>query len=76
MNTLLGNGGPITCFRHNDFRVVSGSDGQLRIWDIRKGQIIRDVSNDMTGVWQVQFNDRFCIAAVQRDEATDFESKS
>lgn len=75
IDTLAANAGAITCFKHDDFRVVSGSEGQLRIWDIRKGKAIRDVMDTMTGVWQVQFSDRFCIAAVQREGQTDFESE-
>lgn len=73
IDTLAANAGAITCFKHNDFRIVSGSDGQLRVWDIRKGTAVQDILDNVGGVWQVQFNDRFAVAAVQRNGATEFE---
>lgn len=76
IDTLVANGGAITCFMHDEFRIVSGAEGQLRIWDIRKGTVVRDVLENMNGVWQVGFNDRFCVAAVQRGAHTEFESRS
>ena len=75
INTLAAHAGAITCFRHDDFRVVSGTDGQLRLWDIRKGRAIRDLMHDMNGVWQVSFSDRFVMAAVQRGGMNEFESE-
>ncbi|KAE9397199.1 hypothetical protein BT96DRAFT_996045 [Gymnopus androsaceus JB14] len=26
---------PITCFQHKEWKVVSGSDGTLKVWDLR-----------------------------------------
>lgn len=75
ISTLSAHAGAITCFRHDDFRVVSGTDGQLKMWDIRKGRAIRDLMHDMNGVWQVSFSDRFVIAAVQRGNVNEFESE-
>lgn len=75
IDTLQANAGAITCFEHDDYRIVSGADGQLRIWDIRLGIPIRDIFENMNNVWQVTMNDRFCVAAVQRDGHSELESK-
>lgn len=76
IDTLAANAGAITCFKHDDFRIVSGCEGQLRVWDIRGGQVVKDVIQNMQGVWQLQFTDRFAVAAVSRDGRADFESES
>jgi hypothetical protein len=36
------------------------------ISDVRNGECVRDLLTDLSGVWQVKFNDRRCVAAVQR----------
>lgn len=43
------------------------------MWDVRTGECVRDLLTDLSGVWQVKFNDRKCVAAVQRDSLTYIE---
>lgn len=56
----------ITCFQHDGHKVVSGSDGTLKMFDLKSGRFIRDLLTDLNLVWQVKFNERQCVAAVQR----------
>lgn len=72
-HTLASHSGAITCFQHDDTKVISGSDGSLKMWDVRTGGLVRDLVTDLTGVWQVSFDQRFCVAAVQRNGASEFE---
>lgn len=72
-NTLSAHTGAITCFQHDDQKVISGSDRTLKMWDVRTGECIRDLLTDLSGVWQVKFNNRRCVAAVQRDNLTYIE---
>ncbi|KAJ5138359.1 uncharacterized protein N7515_003207 [Penicillium bovifimosum] len=72
-NTLSAHTGAITCFQHDDQKVISGSDRTLKMWDVRTGECVRDLLTDLSGVWQVKFNDRRCVAAVQRDSLTYIE---
>ncbi|THC98853.1 hypothetical protein EYZ11_001700 [Aspergillus tanneri] len=72
-NMLSAHTGAITCFQHDGQKVVSGSDRTLKMWDVRTGQCVRDLLTDLSGVWQVKFNDRRCVAAVQRDSLTYIE---
>ncbi|KAF8635532.1 hypothetical protein AX17_003915 [Amanita inopinata Kibby_2008] len=69
-HTLAAHTGAITCFQHDEFKVLSGSDGNLKMWDIREGTVVRDLLTSITGVWQVVFEGRWCVAASNTGEAT------
>lgn len=71
--TLTAHTGAITCFQHDDYKVISGSDRTLKMWNVRTGECLRDLLTDLSGVWQVKFSDRRCVAAVQRDRLTYIE---
>ncbi|RKP33690.1 WD40-repeat-containing domain protein, partial [Dimargaris cristalligena] len=73
LHVLSAHIGTITCFHNDERRLVSGSESGLKMWDIKTGQQICDLLTDVTGIWQVKFDDRRCIAAVQRDDSTFFE---
>lgn len=72
-NTLTAHTGAITCFQHDGQKVISGSEKTVKMWDITTGQCVQDLLTDLTGVWQVKFDDRRCVAAVQRDQLTYVE---
>lgn len=69
-HTLAAHTGAITCFQHDEFKVLSGSDGTLKMWNIRDGTVQRDLLTGITGVWQVVFEGRWCVAASNRNDAT------
>ncbi|KAK9465455.1 WD40-repeat-containing domain protein [Lipomyces arxii] len=70
---LEGHAGAITCFQHDNYKVVSGSEGALKLWDIRTGRHVKDLLSDVNRVWQVRFDERRCVAAVQRGNRTSIE---
>ncbi|OJD13698.1 hypothetical protein AJ78_05878 [Emergomyces pasteurianus Ep9510] len=72
-SVLSGHTGAITCFQHDYQKVISGSDRTLKMWDARTGEFLKDLLTDLSGVWQVRFNDRRCVAAVQRNRLTYIE---
>ncbi|RGB27640.1 WD40-repeat-containing domain protein [Rhizophagus diaphanus] len=72
-HVLTTHSGAITCFQHDESKVISGSDGTLRMWDVKTGRHVRDLLNGLSGVWQVRFDERRCVAAVQRNSVTWFE---
>ncbi|TFY63157.1 hypothetical protein EVJ58_g3404 [Rhodofomes roseus] len=56
LHTLRGaspSRGAITCFAHDEFKVLAGSDSTLRMWDVRSGAEVRDLLTGAVGVWQV-----------------------
>ncbi|KAF2220863.1 WD40-repeat-containing domain protein [Elsinoe ampelina] len=72
-STLSAHTGAITCFQHDGAKVISGSDRTLKMWDIKTGECVRDLLTDLSGVWQVRFDERRCVAAVQRNNLTYIE---
>ena len=72
-STLSAHTGAITCFQHDGRKVISGSDRTLKMWNIKTGEYMRDLLTDLNGVWQVKFDERRCVAAVQRDSLTYIE---
>lgn len=72
-STLSAHTGAITCFQHDGQKVISGSDRTLKLWNIKNGECVKDLLTDLSGVWQVKFDERRCVAAVQRDNLTYVE---
>mgnify|MGYP000862435456 CR=1 FL=1 len=73
-HVLRGHSSAITCVQNNDYFIVSGSQGMLKLWDTRTGRFIRDLVDDVNGaVWQVRFDYRRCVAAVQKTDRTCLE---
>ena len=72
-STLSAHTGAITCFQHDGQKVISGSDRTLKMWNVTNGEFVRDLLTDLSGVWQVKFNERKCVAAVQRNNLTYIE---
>ncbi|KAK3707906.1 SCF ubiquitin ligase complex subunit cdc4 [Vermiconidia calcicola] len=71
--TLSAHTGAITCFQHDGQKVISGSDRTLKMWNVRNGECVKDLLTDLSGVWQVRFDERRCVAAVQRNNLTYIE---
>ncbi|KAL8884439.1 MAG: hypothetical protein Q9215_007513 [Flavoplaca cf. flavocitrina] len=71
--TLKAHTGAITCFQHDGQKVISGSDRTLKMWNVANGKFVKDLLTDLSGVWQVNFNERRCVAAVQRNGLTYIE---
>ncbi|GAA5879689.1 hypothetical protein JCM8547_008956 [Rhodosporidiobolus lusitaniae] len=72
-HALAAHQGAITCFQHDEHKIISGSDGTLKMWDVSSGELVRDLLTNLTGVWQVSFDQRFCVAAVSRNNISEFE---
>lgn len=70
---LMAHTGAITCFEHDGRKVISGSEKTVKMWDVRTGDWVQDLLTELRGVWQVKFDQRRCVAAVQRGELTYVE---
>ncbi|KAI1436505.1 WD40 repeat-like protein [Xylaria sp. CBS 124048] len=70
---LTAHTAAITCFQHDGRKVISGSDRNLKMWDTRTGECLQDLLTGLSGVWQVRFDERRCVAAVQREGLTYVE---
>jgi F-box and WD-40 domain protein CDC4 len=72
-HVLSAHTAAITCFQHDGYKVISGSDKTLKMWDAKSGEFVRDLLENLTGGWQIRFNERKCVAAVQRNQMTFIE---
>src|SRR5438045_1561482 len=54
-STLIGHTGAITCFQHDDQKVISGSSQTLKVWNVQNGEFAKDLLTDLNAVWQVKF---------------------
>lgn len=70
---LNSHTGAITCFQHDLHKIISGSDRELKIWDIQNNFCERNLLTELSGVWQVRFHGQYCVAAVQRTHQTYIE---
>ena len=70
---MHGHAAAITCFEFDNDKIVSGSEGSLKLWNVNTGKYVRDVVTGIAGAWRVSIDSRRCVAAVQKDESTWFE---
>lgn len=75
LHRLEGHEGAITCFQHDETRLVSGSGKTLKLWNIKTGGLVGDLFRnlDLTNIWQVRFDSRRCVSAVNRGEKSYLE---
>lgn len=71
-NVLSAHTGAITCFQHDGQKVISGSERTVKMWDVGTGNCV-DLLTDLASVWQLKFDYRRCVAAVQRQGLTFIE---
>jgi F-box and WD-40 domain protein CDC4 len=64
------NAATITCFQHDEVKVVSGAGGMLTLWNLRDATVVKNLITGVTSVWKVAFDGRWCAAASNRDDNT------
>lgn len=70
---LTSHENAITCFLHDGQKIISGSEKVLKMWNTKTGECVKDLLTRLDGVWQIKFDERRCIAAVQRHGETYIE---
>jgi F-box and WD-40 domain protein CDC4 len=65
--TVLRHTETVNAFQHDGRKVISGSDGKLKMWDVEAGEFLRDLLSDLDIVWKVRYDDKRCVAAVRRN---------
>ncbi|EDO15336.1 hypothetical protein Kpol_1011p6 [Vanderwaltozyma polyspora DSM 70294] len=77
-----GNLSAITTFDMNDNILVSGSEGQFNIYNLRSGKLIHsNILRNADQIWSVHFKENILVAAIEKDgqsfvELLDFDSTS
>ncbi|CCK71166.1 SCF ubiquitin ligase complex subunit CDC4 KNAG_0G01080 [Huiozyma naganishii CBS 8797] len=68
------NLGAITTFFANDNLLVSGSEGQFNIYNLRTGKLVHsDLLEDAEQIWSVNFKGQILVAAVERNNKSYIE---
>ncbi|KZT52733.1 WD40 repeat-like protein [Calocera cornea HHB12733] len=70
LHILTGHTSAVMCLLHDESRVLSGSDGSLKMWDAEKGEWQRDLLTDVGGVWAVAGRGRRVVSACNRGKET------
>lgn len=74
MAAFASNTGPIGCIKQDHHKVLSGSDGTLKMWDIVNNRLVRDLMPmaEVSGVWQVNFDERYCVVATRTNGQAEY----
>lgn len=64
----------ITAFDMNDNLLVSGSEGQFNIYNLRSGKLIHsNILRNADQIWSVNFKENILVAAVEKDSQSYVE---
>lgn len=74
IHRLAAHDNSVTSLQFDDTRVVSGgSDGRVKIWDLKTGHLVRELLSQGEAVWRVAFEDEKCVALALRQNRTVME---
>ena len=74
IHRLAAHDNSVTSLQFDDSRIVSGgSDGRVKIWDLRSGTLIRELSQPAEAVWRVAFEDERSVVLASRHGRTVME---
>lgn len=64
----------MTSLQFDDSRIVSGgSDGRVKVWDLARGGLVRELGQPAEAVWRVVFEDEKAVVLASRNGKTVME---
>lgn len=64
----------MTSLQFDDSRIVSGgSDGRVKVWDLQRGQLVRELGQPAEAVWRVVFEEEKAVVLASRNARTVME---
>ena len=64
----------VTSLQFDHTRVVSGgSDGRVKVWDLKTGNLVRELVTQGDAVWRVAFEEEKCVAMALKNSRTVME---
>ena len=74
IHRLAAHDNSVTSLQFDDQRIVSGgSDGRVKVWDLRTGTLVRELSTPAEAVWRVAFEDEKAVILASRAGRTIME---
>lgn len=67
VHRLAAHDNSVTSLQFDEVRIVSGgSDGRVKVWDLRSGHQVRELSTPAEAVWRVAFEDEKAVILASR----------
>lgn len=74
LQRICAHDNSVTCLQFDERFIVSGgNDGRIKLWDIKTGNFIRELSKPCEAVWRVTFRDDKCAILCKRGGKTVLE---
>lgn len=74
IHRLAAHDNSVTSLQFDENRIVcGGSDGRVKIWDVKTGQLIRELSQPDEAVWRVAFEEERSVVLASRQGRTVME---
>ncbi|TIB90264.1 WD40 repeat-like protein [Wallemia mellicola] len=71
-HVLDGHDSAISCMAHDEQKIISGSDGMLKMWNAKDGKLKKDILSNLMHIWQVSMSDRYLVAASNKMSGQTF----
>jgi hypothetical protein len=67
IHRLAAHDNSVTSLQFDDSRIVSGgSDGRVKIWDLKTGVLVRELTQPAEAVWRVAFEEERAVVLASR----------
>ena len=74
LHRLCAHDNSVTCLQFDDRFIISGgNDGRVKLWDLRTGGFIRELTRPCEAIWRINFKDDKCVILCQRNGRTVLE---
>jgi F-box and WD-40 domain protein CDC4 len=74
IHRLAAHDNSVTSLQFDDSRIVSGgSDGRVKVWDLERGSLVRELGSPAEAVWRVVFEDEKAVVLASRGGKTVME---
>jgi F-box and WD-40 domain protein CDC4 len=74
IHRLAAHDNSVTSLQFDSTRIVSGgSDGRVKVWSLKTGQLLRELSTPAEAVWRVAFEEEKAVIMASRAGRTVME---
>jgi len=74
IHRLAAHDNSVTSLQFDDSRIVSGgSDGRVKVWDLQRGNLVRELGSPAEAVWRVVFEEEKAVVLASRGGKTVME---
>ena len=67
---VIETGMVVGSFQTDGDKIIGGSRNGVMVWDVNTGKLVTKLVDGISVTWMVKFDEKRCVAAVQRDAVT------